>query len=105
LHIEEKHDGLAGFRTRLVDKVVVSLAIEQAVLSTGKNALEQVGNKLHAKYGCSFSDCLEHPQYLKDVLEEMFGNSYKSVILSINNNLQESKDNMIISNFLAKVNK
>jgi hypothetical protein len=97
-----------GVLTRLrgvqLEKVLVSLAIEQTLLSISKNVLDEVGSRLFDKYNCDFSECLAHPEYLEDILAILFGNSHRTLISSIYNNLQECKENLVISDFLVRIN-
>jgi phage regulator Rha-like protein len=46
-------------------------------------------------------DCLEHPEYLKDVLNQVFGRSHDSIIKSIEKNLAEFANQRPIAEFLA----
>lgn len=84
-------------------KALVSLAIEKALLEIGNAALEEVGNRLYAKYKCYFIDCLEHPDYLKDTLDEMFGLCHDSIIQSIERYLAEFVHEKPITKFLAVI--
>ncbi|MBI3639512.1 MAG: hypothetical protein HY223_04265 [Thaumarchaeota archaeon] len=84
-------------------KALVSLAIEKALLEIGNAALEEVGNSLYSKYRCYFIDCLEHPEYLKDVLNQIFGLSHDSIIQSIEKNLGDLAHQKPITEFLVAI--
>ena len=86
-----------------IDKALVTLAIERALLDIGKKAYEEVGKRLYKKHQCYFMDCLEHPEYLSEILKEIFGNSSTLIVESIRNTLHESKDKKTISNFLTQI--
>ena len=66
-----------------VDKDLIHVIIEAKLLKIGVNALETVGNSLQEKYGCHLGDCYEHPEYLKEILEDVFGESHYTIVNSI----------------------
>ena len=86
-----------------VEKALMQLATEKALQEMGKRVFKEVGIRLYEKHECYFSDCLEHPEYIKNVLQEMFGNASRVIIDSIRNNLEEFSDNRSISNFLVQL--
>lgn len=94
-------------KPRSYDKVkaaLVSVVIEQALLKLSPAAANEVGDRLYTKYGCYFSDCLQHPEYLKNVLEEIFGNAGAIILNEIKQNLADFKDQQPIAEFLAELN-
>ncbi|MEM4250114.1 MAG: hypothetical protein QW395_07525, partial [Candidatus Nitrosotenuis sp.] len=70
------------------------------LLELSQSASNEVGDRLYAKYNCYFSDCLEHPEYLKDILYEIFGEGSSSIIKMIRDKLEKFEDQQPISNFL-----
>ena len=64
-------------------KALVGLAVEKALLEMGKPELEQVIERLSEKYHCQIFDCYENPQYLNQILKDLYGNSYKAVVEKI----------------------
>jgi two-component system chemotaxis response regulator CheY len=80
---------------------LVSVTVEQTLLSISKSAVNEVGRRLYSRYGCYFSDCLVHPEYLKNILEEIFGGGADSIIKTIRESLVEFEDHKSISNFLS----
>jgi two-component system chemotaxis response regulator CheY len=86
-------------------KALVSITISQTLLKMSPSATNEVGRRLYTKYRCYFSDCLEHPEYLNDVLTEIFGNGAKVVTNAIRQSLAEFEDQYPISNFLAVLSK
>lgn len=86
-------------------KALISFVVEQTLLDVGKLAMEEVGSRLYEKHQCYFSDCLENPQYLLEVLQEIFGSSYKSVTDKIEIKLDELKDQQSIAEFLTVISK
>lgn len=85
-------------------KAFVSFVITDALLKISPSTNSEVGNRLYAKYQCYFSDCLEHPEYLRDILQEIFGNGSIAVIKTIQEELTEFEDRHI-RNFLFVMSK
>lgn len=79
---------------------LVSFTIEQALLEIGQSAVDEVGSRLYEKHGCYFSDCLEHPEYLSEILREIFGSSHVTIVQSIRERLAEFEDQQPFSHFL-----
>ena len=89
----------------MAKKALVVFTITQSLLKISQSATDEVGSRLYAKYGCYFSDCLEHPEYLNNVLTEIFGNSTGTIVNKIRQNLAELEDQQPISNFLTSLSK
>ncbi|QLH09656.1 response regulator [Candidatus Nitrosotenuis sp. DW1] len=83
---------------------LISFVIYDTLKKISESALNEVGNRLHAKHNCYFSDCLEHPEYLRDTLREIFGNGCQPIIDTINKELAEVAQQKQISNFLVVLN-
>lgn len=73
-------------------KALTGLGIEKALLEIGRPVLEKVSNKLFKEYQCYIPDCYDHPEYLNDVLRDVFGNSYSTIVQSIKLELSEHLD-------------
>lgn len=70
-------------------KKQVSQAIENTLLELGKLMRDTVSERLKRDYNCQFSDCLEHPDYLKIVLLDYFGGAYEVILDLIKSRLEE----------------
>jgi len=66
----------------------------------GWHAYEEVCSKLQQYYKCTISDCFDHPQYLRRILAELYGDASLMVIKSIHNNLGEEADHISTEHFL-----
>ncbi len=86
-------------------KALISFTITQALLKISPSATNDIGTRLYAKYGCYFSDCLENPEYLRDVLHETFGIGSSAIIKTIRESLAEFGQQQQISNFLYVISK
>lgn len=86
-----------------MNETLVIFAIEDTLSKMGESILEQVYAKLYSKHQCLLSDCYENPEYLNSVLKDLFGNSYKEIINSIEKNLEDFAAQEPIKNFLIKL--
>ena len=86
-------------------KALISFTISQALLKVSPAATNDIGSRLYAKHGCYFSDCLEHPEYLREVLYETFGKGAEAIIKTIRQSLAEVEQQQEISNFLHVISR
>lgn len=84
---------------------LVNIAIEQSLHEISDAVYDDVGKTLYKKYKCYFHNCLEHPDYLVDVLQQIFGDGYISIVNSINKKLQEYSYQKPIKEFLLELYK
>jgi hypothetical protein len=56
--------------------------------------------RLERDYGCKIFDCFDHPQYLKSVLQDVYGKDYSDLIEKIEIELGESISENDIMRFL-----
>jgi hypothetical protein len=68
---------------------LLTMAIEDALNEMGEPTLEIVNNKLFQEYHCSLLDCVEHPDYLANVLKQTFGYAHIVIIKKIKKNIGE----------------
>ncbi len=86
-------------------KVLFATAVEDALNGMGGPTLEMVNHRLFQKYKCSVQDCLEHPEYLKTVLHDVFGYADIAVIAKIKKNLGEFSQEQPVGEFLKVLTK
>lgn len=72
---------------RLLWKTQVSISIENTLREIGKFEFKKVLDILKENYNVSLSDCYDNPKFLKQALKDLFGNSYGSIIATIEQNL------------------
>lgn len=85
------------------NKAAVVLSVEVVLMRKGGPQYQLVLAKLEAKYGCSIFDCFEHPEYLNEVLKEIYGDGYRSIIEGIQEELGELTTEKDVSAFLDKL--
>jgi len=88
-----------------VISALVSVAIERSLNDVSNMVCENVGNLLYKKYNSYFYNCLEHPEYLVNILKSEFGDGYLSIVKSINAKLEEFSYQGPIKEFLLGINK
>ncbi|MGI0010253.1 MAG: hypothetical protein ACREAE_02495 [Nitrosopumilaceae archaeon] len=86
-------------------KALVALAIERTLIDIGKPVFEEVTSRLFHNYHCYIPDCYEHPQYLKKVLKDIYGNSYLTIVESIKKDLEEFIYKKSIGEFVTVITK
>ena len=84
-----------------VYKSVVTVSVEKAILEIGKFELDSVVYRLKENYNCEISDCLDHPEYLKKILCELFGNSHEIILDSIHESFEKTRMEEPLQNFLT----
>ncbi len=70
-------------------KALTTIAIAKTLLDKGTPIYEKVTYMLYEKYHCYIPDCFEKPEYLKEVLKELYGASHKVIVYSIEQELKE----------------
>ncbi|MGH9998637.1 MAG: hypothetical protein ACRD90_02095 [Nitrosopumilaceae archaeon] len=83
-----------------IKKALITLTIEKVLLEMGKPVLDAFTKKLYKNYNCYIHDCTDHPEYFSQVLKEMYGNSYKTIVSTIMDNLAEFSRQKPIANFI-----
>jgi hypothetical protein len=84
-------------------KALVSLAIEKVLLDIGMPTYEEVSHKLYKDYHSYMPDCFENPDYLKRVLQDLYGKSSITMIESIKKQLEEYESQKGIDVFIAGI--
>ncbi|HET6458506.1 MAG TPA: hypothetical protein VFG24_06475 [Nitrosopumilaceae archaeon] len=90
---------MVSFDEDNMQKALVTLAIEQALIQFDNASYEIVINKLLTDFDCHLLDCYQNPQYLKKTLVELYGDSYKVLVELIKENLGEFLTRKGISKF------
>jgi len=83
-----------------IKKALIAITIERVLLKMGKPVLDAFTKKLYKNYNCYVPDCSDHPEYLIQVLKEMYGNSYKTIVSPMIDDLKEFSHQKFISNFI-----
>lgn len=84
-----------------IKKALVAFAIEKALLDMGEPIFEKVAKMLKDDYNCYIPDCYDHPEYLKRVLSDLYGNAHIPIVNSIKNSLHEFSQQGPINQFIS----
>jgi hypothetical protein len=82
-----------------IHQVLVSLAIEKALLDVGKLIYDDVIYTLKEQHHCSLEDCYDHPQFLHSVLGNL-DEAGNMIIVSLKKDLDKFKNLGKIEQFL-----
>ena len=72
-------------------------------MNFGKSDYEYVERKLLQDYNSYFSDCYEHPEYLRRILMDLYGKCSKQIVAAINKKLSEYSYHKEINVFLEAI--
>jgi len=86
-----------------VRKGLVFIAIEETLMKISRNDYERVVTRLMTKYNCYIPDCYHHPEYLKDILEGLYGESSGQIINQIEKRLKKFSNQSRVNAFLTKL--
>ena len=84
----------------VIRKALVALAIERTLLDMGTPVFEKVTSRLFRNYHCYLPDCHDHPEYLKNVLIDIYGNAHSTIVESIREKLEEFIHKKSIAEFV-----
>ena len=62
---------------------LITVVVEHALLELGNIELEEVQTRLKNDYKCEIGDCLEHPEYLKQILNQLFSYCCEDIFSTI----------------------
>ncbi|TSA17522.1 MAG: hypothetical protein D4R72_04680 [Nitrosopumilales archaeon] len=86
-------------------KALVTVAVEGTLLKMGGiPLLDEVNSRLYKKFNSSVAECYEHPEYLKEVLQEVFGEAHHEITKTIVKELTAFNYDDKVMQFIEKVN-
>ena len=83
-----------------VKRALLALAVENTLLKMGKPEYEKVISKLENDYNCYIPDCHENPEFLKRVIQDIYGNAYDDIINEIRTELGEFASQKYFDDFI-----
>jgi len=81
-------------------KTVVMLALKNTLLELGIEEYDKVVDLLQNEHSCTLEDCYENPEYLKNVLKKLFGDSYRDILNSLSENMKSILSQQYVKEFL-----
>jgi hypothetical protein len=82
------------------NKSLVVLSVEVVLMRKGGPQYHLVLARLERDYGCKIFDCFEHPDYLKAVLQDVYGSDYQTIVDSLVDDLGEIASEQDVAGFL-----
>jgi hypothetical protein len=82
-------------------KPVVTISVEVVLMRKGGPQYQLVLARLERDYECKIFDCFEHPQHLRAVLKDVYGDDYPDIIEKIELELGESAGEKEVADFLS----
>jgi len=73
------------------------IASEETLMKISRNDYERVITRLKTKYNCYIPDCYLHPEYLKDILEGLYGESSGQIINEIEEKLEKFSNQLPVN--------
>ena len=83
-----------------LNKELVTLVIEKSLINAGRETYDKVIEKLRNEYRCDLSDCYLNPNYLSQVLKDVYAGDIKIIVESIRKELRRFKQEKNIARFL-----
>ena len=86
-----------------IKKAIVAINIENVLLEMGKPVFDTFTKKLYKNYYCYIPDCSDHPEYLNQIIKEMYGSSYNTIVNKITDRLAEFSYQKSIVEFIKVI--
>ena len=87
-----------------MQKTLVTLAVKNTLLELGMEELDKVMIMLQKDFNATLDDCYENPEYLKQVLEDLYGDSYQDILNSLKANMKEISMKSFSTDFIHALN-
>ena len=81
-------------------KTMVTLAIKNTLLELGIQEYDKIVSLLQKDYTCTLEDCYENPEYLRNILKDLFGDSYPDILNSLSENMKSIISEQSVKDFL-----
>ena len=81
-------------------KTMVTLALKNTLLELGIQEYDKVISLLQKDHSCTLEDCFENPEYLRNILKDLFGESYPDILNSLSENMKSIPSQQSVKDFL-----
>jgi two-component system chemotaxis response regulator CheY/two-component system response regulator (stage 0 sporulation protein A) len=81
-------------------KTMVTLALKNTLLELGIQEYDKIVSMLQKDYTCTLEDCYENPEYLRNILKDLFGDSYPDILNSLSENMKDIMSQQSVKDFL-----
>lgn len=83
-----------------MNNTMITLAIKNTLLELGTQEFDKVVMMLQKDFNSTLEDCYEHPEYLKQILQDLLGNSYTDVLNSLKENIKNISTHASTNDFI-----
>jgi len=83
-----------------MNNTMITLAIKNTLLELGTQEFDKVVIMLQKDFNSTLEDCYEHPEYLKQILQDLLGNSYTDVLNSLKENIKNIPTHASTNDFI-----
>jgi len=81
-------------------KTMITLAIKNTLLELGTQEFDKIVMMLHKDFNSTLEDCYEEPEHLRQVLQDLFGDSYQDILNSLKENIKNISTDKITNSFI-----
>jgi two-component system chemotaxis response regulator CheY/two-component system response regulator (stage 0 sporulation protein A) len=81
-------------------KTMITLALKNTLLELGIQEYDKVVSLLQKDYSYSLEDCFENPEYLRNILKDLFGDSYPDILGSLSENMKSFSSEQSVKDFM-----
>lgn len=81
-------------------KTMVTLALKNTLLELGIQEYDKIVSLLQKDYTCTLEDCYENPEALRNILKDLFGDSYPDILNSLSENMKDIISQQSVKDFL-----
>ena len=74
------------------NKIAFLTCIESVLIRHGVPNYNSVIDKIRSQYECEMSECVDHPDYLKAVIKEVYKNDYDAILGEISMETERLED-------------
>ncbi|MDH3278422.1 MAG: response regulator [Nitrosopumilus sp.] len=85
-------------------KIMVTLALKNTLLELGIHEYDKIVSLLQKDYSCTLEDCYENPEYLRNILKDLFGDSYPDILNSLSENMKDILTHQSVKDFFQVLN-
>lgn len=84
----------------MMKKTIVILAMKNTFLELGLEEFDKIVLLLQKDHNCTLEDCFDNPEALKQVLQDLLGDAYNDVMISLKESIKNISSHKSTENFL-----
>lgn len=84
-------------------RAMVALSVEIVLMRRGGPEYQLVVARLENDYDFKIFDCYDHPDYLRTVLKDVYGDEYQGIVDAIEVEFADMAERKEITDFLTKI--